>query len=209
MTGRLRKPLVTFAALLLVLGLGGAAGWWLAMRSMPMGDVHPVGSGRNGTQGSKGMGTAPDMQGMRGMQPAAGQREPSLQAMPGTVRIDPVRLQRTGVRYAVAVREPLVRTVRAEGTVTYDEERRAAVTTKVAGWIERLYVDKPGQPVRRGQPLLEIYSPELVSTARELVLALEYADRAPGEPAPDASRETALRDAATAALSPSRLVESA
>lgn len=90
-----------------------------------------------------------------------------------TVRVDPVRLQRIGVRYAVARQEPLGLTLRAEASVMVDEGRTFSVTMRTGGWVERLYVDKTGQTVQRGQPLLEVYSPELVTTQRELVLALD------------------------------------
>ena len=68
----------------------------------------------------------------------------------------------------------LSRTIRAVGRVTYDERRVAHVHTKVQGWIEELHVDFVGQSVKRGEPLLEIYSPELVATQEELLLAARY-----------------------------------
>ncbi len=194
---------------LLALGAGGVLGWWLAMRAMPM-EERASAAGEQGMPGMEGM------QGMAGMEDMAGMgtMEPSPRAAPALVRVDPVRLQRTGVRYAVAELEPLKRTVRAEASIAYDEERRAYVTTKVAGWVERLYVDEPGQAVRRGQPLLEIYSPELVSTQQELVVALEHADRSRGPRGGSAEgaggeRPESLGGQTPRALSPATLVESA
>lgn len=92
----------------------------------------------------------------------------------GTVRVDAATVQSIGVRTAVVERRDLSRSVRAVGRVTYDERQVAHVHTKVQGWIERLYVDYVGQEVERGAPLLEIYSPELVATQEELLLAARY-----------------------------------
>jgi Cu(I)/Ag(I) efflux system membrane fusion protein/cobalt-zinc-cadmium efflux system membrane fusion protein len=60
------------------------------------------------------------------------------------------------------------------GRVAYDERQVAHVHTKVQGWVEQLRVDYEGQMVEKGQPLLEIYSPELVATQEELLLASRY-----------------------------------
>lgn len=91
---------------------------------------------------------------------------------PGSVMIDARRQQLIGVRTAPVVREPLVRTIRTVGEVGYDERLVAHIHTKISGWIESLHVDFTGKAVERGQPLLEIYSPELVSTQEEYLLAL-------------------------------------
>ena len=103
----------------------------------------------------------------------------------GVVRIDPATVQSIGVRTARVETRDLARTVRAVGRVTYDERRVAHVHTKVQGWIERLYVDFVGQEVKRGQPLLEIYSPELVATQEELLLAARYRDATAESPFDD------------------------
>ena len=100
-------------------------------------------------------------------------------------QLNPVRLgaaaeQRIGVTYATAAVKPLQRTVALVGTVTYDETRLSNVNLKIEGWIERLYVDFTGAPVVRGQPLLEIYSPMLVSAQEELILARRLVNEAGG-----------------------------
>jgi multidrug efflux pump subunit AcrA (membrane-fusion protein) len=92
----------------------------------------------------------------------------------GAVVIDPATVQNIGVRTAAVERRDLSRAVRAVGRVAYDERRVVHVHTKVQGWIENLFVDFVGQEVKRGQPLLEIYSPELVATQEELLLAARY-----------------------------------
>ena len=92
----------------------------------------------------------------------------------GDVRIDPGLVQNMGVRTAPATRRNLSHKVRTVARVAYDERRVSHVHTKVQGWIERLFVEYEGDLVERGQPLLEIYSPEMVSTQEELLLAARY-----------------------------------
>jgi Cu(I)/Ag(I) efflux system membrane fusion protein len=91
---------------------------------------------------------------------------------PGTVRISPGRLQTLGVRTAAAAMRPAsARTISATGTLQFDERHLATVTTKVSGWIEHLAVAATGDPVRQGQVLAEIYSPELVASEEEYLVA--------------------------------------
>jgi Cu(I)/Ag(I) efflux system membrane fusion protein len=91
---------------------------------------------------------------------------------PGTVRVTPGRMQTLGVRTeTVEMRPAVARSVRATGTVQFDERHLATVTTKVAGWVERLAVSAMGDPVRRGQVLAEIYAPELVVAEKEYLVA--------------------------------------
>ena len=115
----------------------------------------------------------------------------------GTVQIDPSMIQNIGVRTAVVETRDLGRTIRTVGRVAYDERRVAHVHTKVQGWVEKLLVDYVGQEVRRGQPLLQIYSPELLATQEELLLAARYRDLTSESPFPDVSKGGAsLFDAA-------------
>ncbi|MDW8309994.1 MAG: efflux RND transporter periplasmic adaptor subunit [Verrucomicrobiales bacterium] len=106
---------------------------------------------------------------------------------PATILIDPVTIQNMGIRTDFVRRGPVHRTLRTVGTIEYDETALADVTTKFRGWIEKLYVNATGQLVRRGEPLFEIYSPELYSAQVEYLLAL---GREPGANA--AERETLL-----------------
>jgi RND family efflux transporter MFP subunit len=80
-----------------------------------------------------------------------------------------------GVRTVEAVSDSLAVTVRAVGNVTPDEGRIRHITTKVAGWVEKLHVNATGEMVRAGQPLFELYSPELLATQEEYVRALRTA----------------------------------
>ena len=88
------------------------------------------------------------------------------------ISVDPVTVQKMGVRTAVVTKGPLRRVIRTVGTIDYNETALADVTTKFRGWIEKLYVDSTGKQVRKGEPLFEIYSPELYSAQNEYVLAL-------------------------------------
>ncbi len=103
----------------------------------------------------------------------------------GTVQVDSRTLQTIGVRTASVETRDLSRSVRAVGRVTWDERRVAHVHTKVQGWVEKLHVDFLGQRVERGQPLLEIYSPELVATQEELLLAARYRSATTASPFED------------------------
>jgi Cu(I)/Ag(I) efflux system membrane fusion protein/cobalt-zinc-cadmium efflux system membrane fusion protein len=89
----------------------------------------------------------------------------------GGIAVSPTTVQSMGVRTAKAEVKLLSRVTRAVGLVTYNERNLAAINTKVNGWVEKLYVNATGDPVRRGQTLLSIYSPELVSAQEEYLLA--------------------------------------
>jgi Cu(I)/Ag(I) efflux system membrane fusion protein len=92
---------------------------------------------------------------------------------PGTVQISSERQQLIGVKIGTVEMKPLEKVIRTVGRVDYDEKRIVTVSTKVGGWIEELYVDFTGRFVRQGEPLLTLYSPELVSTQEEYLIALQ------------------------------------
>jgi RND family efflux transporter MFP subunit len=92
-------------------------------------------------------------------------------AAPGAISISPTTVQSMGVRTAKVEVRPLSRLTLAVGRVTFDERNLAVITTKVDGWVERLYVNATGDPVRKGQALLSIYSPDLVTAQEEYLLA--------------------------------------
>ncbi|HEX9671103.1 MAG TPA: efflux RND transporter periplasmic adaptor subunit, partial [Thermoanaerobaculia bacterium] len=108
-------------------------------------------------------------------------------AVPGRapVAADAAGLRLAGVKTAVAERRALTRTVRTVGLVTADETRVRHVHTKISGWIEHLHVNFVGQPVRAGQPLLAIYSPQLLATQEEYLRAREAAGRFAGSSLPE------------------------
>jgi len=97
-----------------------------------------------------------------------------------TVAIDPVVVQNMNVRSEPVERRNLARSIRTVGHLDYDEERMVSVTTRYEGFIEKVFVHHVGQPVNEGDPLFEVYSPELVQTQRELLSAAQYARRMSG-----------------------------
>jgi RND family efflux transporter MFP subunit len=99
------------------------------------------------------------------------------QAEEGTVRISPATLQNTGVRTTEVAVESLARQVRTTGRFEANEQRMHAVAPKIGGWVETLHVDYEGARVQTGDPLFEIYSPELVATQEEYLTALRNARR--------------------------------
>jgi membrane fusion protein, copper/silver efflux system len=115
-------------------------------------------------------GFAPDC-GMQLMPKYADRGPASEQMAPGTVMISPDKQQLMGVRTITVQRESLVRTIRTTGQIAADETRIAHIHVKVNGWIDRVYVDFVGQLVRKGQPLFTLYSPDLVATQEEYLIA--------------------------------------
>ena len=91
----------------------------------------------------------------------------------GQIEISPEKIQKLGVTTATVDKRKLVRSIRALGSIQVDESRVHAVTTKFEGWIQHLYANTTGQAIKRGQPLLEIYSPELVTAQQEYLIALQ------------------------------------
>lgn len=105
------------------------------------------------------------------------------------IRIDPVAVQNMGIRTARLRRGPLVKTVRTVGRIDYDEQRLVFVDTKIEGWIEKLHVDQTGQHVRKGDPLFEVYSPDLYSAQVEFISALRRLPTLPHAALPEAAED--------------------
>jgi multidrug efflux pump subunit AcrA (membrane-fusion protein) len=131
----------------------------------------------------------------RGDEPNMGAEEASADGMAGmqrmagmhvnggsTVQLTADQIRQFGVTFGSVEQRTLTDEVRTVGIVSFDETRMARIAPKFSGYIERLYVDFTGQPVRRGQALAEIYSPELVAAQEELLLAARL-DRSLGESA--------------------------
>jgi Cu(I)/Ag(I) efflux system membrane fusion protein len=89
-----------------------------------------------------------------------------------TITVDAATVQKMGVRTALVTKGPLRRVIRTVGSIDYNETALADVTTKFRGWIENLYVDSTGKQVHKGEPLFDIYSPDLYSAQNEYVLGL-------------------------------------
>ena len=160
-------------ALGIILLVGG--GWWMNKKLMSQ------------NQSTLAAGSPPEQALMR-ERPAmniktmsAPNGMPSMQASPV---VSPLRQQMIGVQTALVEKRRLSTTVRAVSRVTYNEQRIAHVNLRISGWIEDLYVDFMGQPVQKGQPLFTLYSPELVATQDEYLLALQAFDDIQHSPLP-------------------------
>jgi RND family efflux transporter MFP subunit len=99
----------------------------------------------------------------------------------GGVPIDPRVRQDMGVVTAPVKMGELVKTIRTVGYVDYDERRLSVMNTKISGWVDKLYVNFTGQKVFRGQPLLAIYSPDLVSSEQDLLIAAKQYQQNPSD----------------------------
>ena len=94
----------------------------------------------------------------------------------GTINVSPEKQQLIGVRYGVVEVTPGAGSLRAVGRVALDETRLTRIHSKVEGWIEKVHIDFMGAPVTKGQPLLTIYSPDMLATQQEFLLALKARD---------------------------------
>src|SRR2546425_11227875 len=132
--------------------------------------------GMSDMPGMKGMemGAKPGMEDMKGASAKSMQGMEGMKGMqPGAVAIPAVTRQLIGVRSAPVIYAPLAQEVRAVGTVEYDERKLTKVNLRVSGWIEQVFVNAIGQSVRAGQPLLTLYSPDLLATQDEYLLAVK------------------------------------
>ena len=107
---------------------------------------------------------------------ATGGAAPPVNAPPGAFRIPPERQQLIGVKFATVELGGASRSIRTVGKVTFDETRVAHVHTRIEGWIEKVFVDFTGDIVKAGQPMLTIYSPEMLASQQELLLAKRARD---------------------------------
>lgn len=123
------------------------------------------------------------------------------------IAIDPATIQLMNIRTTTVGRGPLRRTIRTVGTIDYNETALADVTTKFKGWIEKLNVDSTGELVHRGEPLFEIYSPELYSAEAEYLAVANATNNSGSSILRDAARDKLkffdVSDAQIAALAQS------
>lgn len=118
----------------------------------------------------------PDRDEMKGLTMEAIQREGrTMEIPPGAIEISPERQQLIAIRFGKVEKRPVNKVIRTVGRIGYDETRLFTVSPKVGGWIEELYADFTGKKLNRGEPLLTIYSPELVSAQEEYLIALRAA----------------------------------
>lgn len=172
-----RKGLVaTVAAVSLLVGV--IAGFFAAHRMM--GDMSGMTTGKGGISGSsERAGEMRDMtqMDMNAMAPAGAKSMEGMEGMPGTpaalsgaVVIPAVFKQLIGVRSAPAARATLEQEIRTVGTVGYDERGFTQVTLKISGWVREVFVNSIGRPVRKGEPLFTLYSPDLLITQGKSVV---------------------------------------
>ena len=185
---------ITTAIAIAVLGAVGAGSYWLGTRARaPAHDVAATSAVASPAAGAvkqrkllyyrNPMGladTSPtpkkDPMGMDYVAVYEGEEESGTSAeaaSPNQVRISTDKIQKLGVRIEAASLRLLGKTVRAAGRVEPDERRIFAISPKFEGYVERLHVNVTGQPVAKGQPLFEVYSPELVSAQREYAIAVQ------------------------------------
>ena len=100
-----------------------------------------------------------------------GKQEPLPEGVTARVQLSPDRIQLAGVQTIEVQYRPMTKQVTTVGAVTFDESRLSRVVSRVTGYVEKLYVDTTFVQVNKGDPLAEIYSPELYSTAQEMLLA--------------------------------------
>ena len=100
----------------------------------------------------------------------------------GAVHLTPAQVTTFGVTFSLAERRALSTEIRTAGVVVMDESRMSAITPKINGFVERLYLNTTGQSVRRGEPVAELYSPDLIAAEEELLLARRL-DRTVGQSA--------------------------
>jgi len=108
-----------------------------------------------------------------------------------TVEIPPEKQQLIGVKTVEVSVRPLDKVIRTVGRIEYDEKRLVTINAKFEGWIEKLYVDYTGKFVRKGEPLAEIYSPELTATQQEFLNVLKWSRQSslPSHPKSGSDRE--------------------
>ena len=142
------------------------------------GTVHPA----TAAASQEKPGAMPGMAGMAAEKPGAAQA-PQEKAAPTveteteapTVEIPPDKQQLIGVKVVTASVQPLAKVIRTVGLVEYDQRRLSTITTKVEGWVEKLYVNFTGTYVRKGDPVADIYSPELWATQQEFINVVKWA----------------------------------
>lgn len=173
---RRKGLLVSVAAVSVAVGV--IAGVFAAHRMM--GDMSGMTMGQGGVSGSsERVGEMRDMKqmDMNAMAPAGAKSMEGMEGMSaapsGAVAIPAVARQLIGVRSAPAAHTSLDQEIRTVGTVGYDERQLTQVTLKVSGWIKDVFVNSVGRSVRKGEPLFTLYSPDLLATQDEYLLALK------------------------------------
>ncbi|MRR18383.1 MAG: efflux RND transporter periplasmic adaptor subunit, partial [Deltaproteobacteria bacterium] len=111
------------------------------------------------------------------------------EVMPPTVEIPPDKQKMIALKTATATWQPLQKGIRTVGRIEYDERRLFTINAKIEGWIEKLHVDYTGRFVKKGEPLADIYSPELLATQQEYLNILKLTAKYSKQPSPDAKND--------------------
>jgi len=119
------------------------------------------------------------------------------------VEISPEQQQLIGVKTVRVSLKSLQKVIRTVGRIEADERKLATINTKIEGWIEKLHVDYTGRYVKKGEPLVEIYSPELLATQQEFISTLKWAGKQTGNE-PVSELQKMLTKDASAALDAAR-----
>lgn len=166
-TNRYRRAfLLTLGALIAVAGVAG----WLWWRS----PFNPMSRGQTAAAASAT--TAPNQSGMQAMPTAENPTAPAGDTPVAPIQLSPQRMQSIGVSIGMVQSKPVNDEIRFYGNVQANERRLAYVQTRFAGWVRQVYADATGDFVRKGQPLFTIYSPDLVTSEREYLLAKKNAE---------------------------------
>jgi len=183
----MKRGLNMAIGLAVAVALAAGGGYWLGMRGKLAGEAAPPTPANAGAKQERKLlyyrnpmglpDTSPvpkkDPMGMDYIAVYAGEEGGDGNGGATEVRINTEKVQKLGVRTEAASLRTLDRIVRAAGRVEPDERRVYAIAPKFEGYIERLHVNVTGQVVGKGQPLFDVYSPELVSAQREYALAAE------------------------------------
>ena len=148
----------------------------------------------------KGMDRAslPEMGGMKGLTNEHGESSASAPGSAAAMAIPAGTRQLIGVRSAPAARAPLDQEIRTVGTVDYNERGLTKINLKVSGWVKEVFVNSIGQPVQKGEPLFTLYSPDLLTSQDEYLVALKTQTMVAESPLADA------REGATAMVASAR-----
>ena len=104
------------------------------------------------------------------------------------LEIDPDKQQYIGIKITKAIKKDAKKEIKALGTIVPDETKLAHIHTKFSGYIQKVFADYEGKLVSKGQPLFTVYSPELVSTQEEYLLALEAKEKLQGSKFPEIAK---------------------
>jgi len=180
---KLKPAVLLGVAIAILVGVGGLAYWTVGMREPPPAErkllyyKNPMGTGHVTDKPMK------DEMGMDYIPVYADGSTSVVATEPGLVAIDPAMVQTMGVRTAKVTQGKIAGEISASGVVALNETATTTITSKVAGYVEKLYVTAVGQTVAHESPLFDLYSPDLDALLQEYLGALRYQNSLPGDAA--------------------------